>query len=246
MSDLVLHHYDEFKGVLKNYQVSGRAAGVLSGLNFVLMVAPTSTGRNTIIRELLKTGDYYFIVSDTTRPPQLRDGAMEQNGVQYFFRTEEEVLIDLKAGEFLEAELLHEQQISGISIRELEKAKNANKIAITDVGIMGAAHIEAVKSDAKIMFLVPPSFEEWQRRLMSRGAMSQREIENRLRSADNEFKEALTQPYYNFVIADDITRTTSLIDTIAKGGLNPDQDKAKTLVGQIHTQLQHKLITPNL
>jgi guanylate kinase len=246
MNEFSLKHYDEFKQVLKNYQVSQRAMTALADLRFVAMVAPTSTGRNTVINKLMESGDYYFIVSDTTRPPQLRDGVMEQNGGTYFFRSEEDILADLQRGEFLEAAIIHEQQVSGISIRELEKAKSMNKIAITDMEVVGADTVDRVKPDATIIFLVPPSFEEWQRRIVSRGGMSEREIENRLRSADKEIKAALSHSYYNFVIAEDVERTTSLIDTIAKGGKNPEQDKAQTLAKQIHEQLQQKLITPNL
>jgi guanylate kinase len=209
------------------------------------MVAPTSTGRNTIIKHLLQNGKYYFVVSDTTRPPQFRDGAMEENGVNYFFRTEEEMLADLKAGEFLEAALIHEQQVSGISIRELEKAKDQHKIAITDIEVVGADNVAKANRNARIIFLVPPSFEEWQHRIRSRGAMSENEIENRLRGADKEFNAALTKPYYNFVIAENIERTASIIESVANGGKSPDQDKGQNLVKELHEQLQLKLSIPN-
>src|SRR5438309_1023704 len=119
---MVLQHYTEFKAVLDKYHVSDAAKTKLEGLKLVLMLAPTSGGRNTIIKRQLQTGNYYYIVSDTTRPPRVNDGALEQNGNEYWFRTEDEILADLKTGSFLEAELIHDQQVSGISIRELEKA----------------------------------------------------------------------------------------------------------------------------
>src|SRR5687768_16147074 len=103
MADFSLKHRQKFKQVLANYQISERARRALEGLDLVLMVAPTSTGRNTIINKLLETGGYYFIVSDTTRPPQVRDGKLEEDGLNYFFRSEEDILEDLEAGEFLEA-----------------------------------------------------------------------------------------------------------------------------------------------
>jgi guanylate kinase len=137
MHQPALSHYAEFKQALENYHMSERAIRALDDLQLVLLVAATSTGRNTVISELVKKYSYHFVVSDTTRPPQFRDGKMEENGVNYFFRTEEEMLADIKAGEFFEAELIHNQQVSGISIRELEKAKNLNKIAINDVDIGG-------------------------------------------------------------------------------------------------------------
>src|SRR5947209_4084329 len=120
MNELV--HKAEFHTLLADYKLSKASLLTLSQTKLVLLVAPTSSGRNTIIRELLKTGDYYFIVSDTTRKPRVNDGIPERDGVEYWFRSEEEVLEDIKQGKYLEAAVIHEQQVSGISIRELQKA----------------------------------------------------------------------------------------------------------------------------
>src|ERR1700759_5108412 len=117
-----LKHYQEFKAVLDSYQISDRARQAVQELKLALLLAPTSSGRNTIIRYQVGTGRYYYIISDTTRPPRVNDGVQEKNGREYWFRSEEEILADLKAGEYLEAEIIHNQQVSGISIRELEKA----------------------------------------------------------------------------------------------------------------------------
>ena len=195
--------------------MSERARKALEGLQLVLMVAPSSTGRNTMIRELLKADKYYFIVSDTTRQPQVRDGKTEENGLQYFFRREKDILNDLQKGEFLEAAIIHEQQVSGISIRELEKAKSQNNIAITDIEIVGAHKVVQNKSDAVAIFLVPPSFEEWQKRMNRRGEMSLQEVKNRLAGAKKELKVALSHDYYQFVVADDLARTVPLVNKIA-------------------------------
>lgn len=242
MTDFSLKLYQQFKQILDNYKVSNRAKKALEGLNLVLMVAPTSSGRNTIIKKLLETGDYYFIVSDTTRPAQLRDGKMEETGAQYFFRSEEEILADLQAGEFLEAALIHQQQVSGVSIRELEKAKTGGKIAITDIEIVGADNVMQVKPDAKAIFVLPPSFEEWQRRINGRSQMSPQEISNRLASAQKELKAALDHDYYQFVIADDISRAVSVINSIASGEKAlQEQQKGRQLAQQFYDQLQQKL-----
>ncbi len=181
---LKLQYYTEFREILSSYHMSDRAQKALEGLKLVLLVAPFSSGRNTVIQHLLKTREeYYFIVSDTTRAPQIRDGKKEENGVNYFFRTEEEMLNDLRAGEFLEAAVIHELQVSGISVRELEKAKNSDKIAITDIEIIGADNVIKAKPDTQVIFLIPPSFEEWQQRIASRGLLGEHEMRNRLISA---------------------------------------------------------------
>src|SRR5581483_619054 len=143
-------HYQQFKDILGQYKLSSRAKNATKNIKLVLLLAPTSGGKNTIIRHQLATGRYYFIVSDTTRPPRKNDGIMEISGREYWFRTEKEMLKDLKAGELLEAEIIHNQQVSGISIRELEKAQKQGKIAITDIELMGAHNIRTVKPDTVI------------------------------------------------------------------------------------------------
>lgn len=237
----MLSKYNEFKSVLATYHMSERAKQALDGLHFVMLVAPSSTGRNTVIRYLVENYDYYFIVSDTTRPPQVRDGKKEEHGVNYFFRSEEDMLADLRAGEFLEAALIHEQQVSGISIRELEKAKKLNRTAITDMEHVGADNVMKVNDKAKAIFLLPPSFEEWQKRINSRGYMSPHEFKNRLNSAVKELDAAKKHRYFHFVITENVAQTADIINSIANDGRNPHQGRGEQLVNELEYSLQQKL-----
>lgn len=238
-----LEHIDDFVGALKSYKLSDAAKKTLADLQLVLMVGPTSSGRNTVIRELVKTGAYHFIVSDTTRQPRSNDGVLEQNGREYWFRTEQEVLDEIKNGEFLEAAIIHEQQVSGISIRELEIARSTNKIAITEVEIMGANNTYRAKPDTSIIFSVPPGFEEWMNRLHNRGKLPEDEVRRRLEAACLEFDAALTHDYYKFVINDDIDETVALVDSIARlGQSDPDKEAvARELVKRLYQQTRDYL-----
>src|SRR3546814_14273785 len=98
-------------------------------------------------------------VSDTSRKPRVNDGIPEQNGVEYWFRSEAEILNDLKAGKFLEAAIIHNQQVSGISIRELQRVGDEGKIAITDIEIVGVHNLIQAKPYATAFFVLPPIFE---------------------------------------------------------------------------------------
>jgi guanylate kinase len=238
-----LVNYQEFKQTLETYHLSERAEKALEGLRLVLLVGPTSSGRNTVIRELVDSHNFQNIVSDTTRPPQFRDGRMEQNGVDYFFRNEADMLADLRAGEFLEAALIHEQQVSGVSIRELEKAKNSNKVAITDIEPQGADNVMRAKPDTKAIFLIPPSFEEWQDRIRGRGKMTEHELRNRLKGAINEFETALKHNYYQFVISENVNQSAALIEAIVRGDSNPYQGQAPGLIHRLLDNLYQKLST---
>ena len=76
-----LEHVAEFQKVLADYRVSAASKRILRQTPLVVLAAPTSIGRNTIIRQLLQTGDYHFIVSDTTRQPRVNDGLPERDGL---------------------------------------------------------------------------------------------------------------------------------------------------------------------
>ncbi len=225
MNELV--NLQEFQDLLANYQLSKTALQTLSQTQLVLLVAPTSSGRNHLIRELMKTDDYYYIVSDTTRKPRTNDGIMEQNGVEYWFRDEAAVLEDIRQGKYLEAAVIHKQQVSGISIRELQRATDEGKIAITDAEIAGIDNAIKLKPDTIGIFVLPPSFDEWQRRLHHRGDMHPEEYKRRMESAVAEFSAALAHDYYRFVINDDVSEAVQQINTIAKLGTFDSEAQAR-------------------
>ncbi|MDB5185025.1 MAG: guanylate kinase [Candidatus Saccharibacteria bacterium] len=230
-----LDHIDAFDTALQNYQLAPSALHTLSQTELVILVAPTSCGRSTLIRHLLRTGDYYFIISDTTRQPRSNDGVMEQDGVEYWFRNESDMLADIQAGKFLEAAVIHKQQVSGISMRELAKATEAGKIALTDAEIAGADNVHRLKPDTILLFVLPPSFEEWQRRINHRGVMEAGEYKRRMESAAAEFAHALQRDYYRFVINDTVENAAEQVTRITKlDETNADyQENARGLAEQL-------------
>ena len=238
-----LQHHSEFKEILDKYVISEPAQQVLKDLKLVLLIAPTSGGRNTIIRHQLSTGKYYYIISDTTRPPRVNDGILEENGKQYWFRSEEDMLADLAAGEYLEAEIIHNQQVSGISIRELKKAQNEHRTAITDVDIEGVHNIIRAKADTIAIMVLPPSFEEWQRRIAGRGRMMPGEEKRRYETALKVFEDGLKHDYYHFVISENIEQSAGIIDAIVDGKSNPHQGRAHSLIQHLEESLRDKLAT---
>lgn len=213
-----LKHIEEFTKLLSSYSLSPSAVQTLAQTHLVLLVAPTASGRNTIIHELLKTDQYHFVVSDTTRQPRINNGELEQNGREYWFRSEDEVLDELRRGEFLEAAVIHNQQVSGISMRELEIARKASKIAIADVEITGAHNIHMAKPDTLIIFMVPPTFEMWLERIHARGELPTDELQRRFQSAVKEFQAALDNGYYRFILNDTIAGTSGEVHRLATTG----------------------------
>jgi guanylate kinase len=226
-----LEKLDEFKAALKDYQPSKENIGILKANPLVLLVGPTAAGRNTLINILVETGRYHFIVSDTTRRPRENNGILEQDGVEYWFKTESEFLVGLDRGLYLEAAIIHKQQVSGISMDELRMAYKQGKIAIDEVERVGAANVYRYKPDTLIIFLLPPTFDVWMERLRGRGHMPEDEVRRRLISAQEEIATALDNNYYQFVINNEVHEAATAVDELANGR-KPDAKKQQH--GRVH------------
>ncbi len=214
-----LIHFNEFLEVLKGYEPSKLAKQTLADVKLVLLVGPSASGRNTLVNELVKTGKYYHIVSDTTREKRTKDGkSIEIDGREYWFHSEEEVLTGLHRGEYIEAAIIHNQQVSGCNFRELIAAHEADQIAIKDIEPLGAETFHKLKPDALIIFSVVPSFDIWMERLHSRGQMAVDELSRRMQSAEDELETALKSDYYRFIINDTIEGTTAEVHRLATTG----------------------------
>jgi guanylate kinase len=235
----------EFERALANYSISERAKRVLAELKLVLLSGASASGRNTVISHLVQTGAYRFIVSDTTRPPRVNDGIPEQDGREYWFRGEDEMLQELRQGEFLEAEIIHQQQVSGISIRELERTIAEHKIAINEVEIGGFKNVAKIKPDTVAIILLPPSYEEWQRRLMGRGQMAPSELKNRMETAVRVFTEATEGGFAALVVNSTVEQAAQQIDRIVQTGEvdQEEQRRAQALAKGLLEKTQNLLET---
>lgn len=244
MADVVkLNNLLDFQEALAGYEVSKHAKSILESTQLVILLGVFGAGRNSIINELCKSEKYYYIVSDTTRPPKVRDGVLELHGVHYYFRDESEMLRDIKKGEFLEAEVIHSQQVSGISIRELEKARNSGKVPITEVDLQGTVNILKTKPDTLMIFVVPPSYDEWIRRITAREEMSEQEFANRMATAQKILSSVLSSDAYKFVINDTLQKTASRVNELVKGGKHSEEhhQEAKNIATELLKAVNIKL-----
>ena len=238
-----LEKIEEFRSLLEDYRPNQESLDILKRVKLTLLVAPSSTGRNTVIKELVKENDFSFIVTDSTREPRSNNGIMEVNGREYWFKTEDEFIDGLRKGLYLEAEIIHAQQICGISIKELKNTLSNSKIAITDVDIGGVKSIIKYKPDVNIIMLLPPSFKEWLSRLRGRGEMAQEEVRRRLTTAITIFKSGLVEPYYNFVIARNVNESANHIREISLSSSqnSPISDKVQNLLKELITDTEKYL-----
>ncbi len=195
-----LRHLHDFQRILRDYKPSLEILDILQTTQLVIVSGPSASGRNTIINTLIMTGRYHFLVSDTTRRPRINNGVPERSGEEYWFKTEDEFLQGLKNGAYIEAAIIHNQQVSGISLNEIRSAAQTGKIAITDVEIHGCDNIKSFSDTTLAVFILPPTFEEWMKRMDGRGVMDPAEKRRRLMSAMEEIQLALQRSYFRFII----------------------------------------------
>jgi len=157
--------------------------------------APGGTGKNTLTDMLCEEFDSVKrSISFTTRQPR----GQEINGVDYFFISKKDFKERIKEKEFLEyAEIYGEYY--GTSKLYVAKILKEKKHAILVIDVQGAQKVKKL-IPAVFIFLMPPSMEELKRRLCTRNADSEEKINERIKVAKEELKQA---KYYDYVIVND-------------------------------------------
>lgn len=176
----------------------------------IVVSAPSGTGKGAIIEKLLADDkNITHSVSATTRQP--RKG--ETDGVSYYFlsRSEFEKMISEKA--LIEWDE-YVGNYYGTPRKYIDEKTAAGGDVILDITVAGAVNIKKECPEAVMIFVLPPSIEELERRITSRGTDSAEAIKNRLDYAYAEFKHV--DKYEYVVVNDDLdTAVGEIKDIIA-------------------------------
>lgn len=210
---------EDIDTILAGYQPSQAAMQVVRATPLVLLVGISGAGKDTIKKALLATGDYYDFVSFTTRQLRENHGVMEVDGVDYHYVTLQHMQELLQNGEMIEAKH-YSGNVYGTGIRDLQRAQEAGKIAVNDIEVQGVAEYKAMSPEVKAVFLLPPSFDEWHKRLTARygkDGIQPEDLALRMKTAADELRTVIEAGYYAFVVNDDIERTTEYVTKIARG-----------------------------
>ncbi len=202
---------------IAQYHPPKSAKEVIKHTNIALLVGISGAGKDTIKHELLKKPGFGEIISHTTRTPRENGGILEKDGVDYHFIDEFRAEEMVRNGEFFEAKFVH-GTVYGTSIVEVENAGRAGT-AIADVDVQGVGEYKAVSDKVVAIFIIPPSYDEWLRRLKARYATNEefiREWPRRRESAIKELQKALEVPYYHCIINDDLQRAVDVAVDVAK------------------------------
>lgn len=149
----------------------------------VVLAGPTAVGKGTVAAEVRRSHPEVWIsVSATTRPP--RPG--EENGVHYWFVSDEEFDAMVEQGNLLEWAVVHKSARYGTPRQPVELALASGRPAMLEIDLQGARQVRGTMPDALFVFLKPPSWDELVRRLVGRGTETEEERTRRLETAKDE------------------------------------------------------------
>ena len=174
----------------------------------IILSAPSGCGKDTVFQEIKKIrNDVVESVSATTRKP--REG--EVDGVNYYFKTESDFQLMVVNDERLEY-ARYNNCYYGTPVSEVEKAIDNGKICFLIIDVQGAQSILKVRPDAISIFLLPPSLEVLEKRLVNRSTNDIEDVKNRMTIAKREIDMA---PLYKYsVVNDDLEECVNKINEI--------------------------------
>ncbi len=150
--------------------------------NLFIISGPSGAGKGTLVEMLPReVPDIWVSVSATTRNPRVG----ELDGKDYFFKTKEEFMTMIDNEELLEW-ACYSDNFYGTPYSTIKERVERGFQVILEIDVQGAFLVRKKFPDAYLIFIEPPSLEELECRLRSRGTETEEDIEKRLITAEVE------------------------------------------------------------
>ena len=164
----------------------------------IIFSAPSGSGKTTIVKELLKIfPQFEFSISATSRAPR----GQEQNGVDYFFLSQDEFRQKISEDAFVEWEEVYNGTCYGTLKSEMQRIWSKGNVIIFDVDVMGGINLKRIFGEnACSIFIQTPSIEALRERLIGRGTDTMETIEKRIAKAEFELSKA---PEFDHIVVND-------------------------------------------
>jgi len=163
----------------------------------LIVSGPSGSGKSTLVQKILELPNTMPSISCTTRARR----ATESSGKCYDFVSEEEFNAMVERGEFLEYAQVFGKHSYGTPKKWLEESRKKGLDLVLEIDVQGAAQVKKKLPESVAIFILPPSREELERRLRSRGQDSREEIARRLAQARDEI--AAFRKFYDFCVVNE-------------------------------------------
>lgn len=176
--------------------------------SLIVLSGPSGSGKDSICERLSEYNDSFWVsISCTTRKP--RNG--EEEGVNYFFKTNEEFEKLIEEGKLLEY-AKYGNEYYGTPKDNVNEYLNKGIDVILVIEVQGALKIKHLVPEAIFVFIMPPTMKDLVLRLKKRGTESDDKILTRFRKAYQEINELSK---YNYVVVnDDLDKATKKVNSI--------------------------------
>ncbi|NLB81185.1 MAG: guanylate kinase [Clostridiaceae bacterium] len=178
---------------------------MVSKIKGVLLVVsgPAGVGKGTVCDIAAKSGpDIHLSISATSRAPRKN----EVEGVHYFFKTKSQFEKMIANDELLEYNEFVNGSYYGTPIKECMRHLAKGESVILEIDIEGGMQVKAKYPDTVMVFVVPPSYCELEKRLRGRGSETEQDIVSRLLHAKKELEYAKE---YDYIIVNDVPETAA-------------------------------------
>ncbi|MGX9987433.1 guanylate kinase [Soonwooa purpurea] len=166
----------------------------------VIFSAPSGSGKTTLVKHCLAHfPELQFSISCTTRAPR----GDEKYGVDYHFLSPDDFKKKISENAFVEFEEVYTDKFYGTLKDEVQKIWDNGKIVIFDVDVKGGVNLKKIFGEQALsIFIAPPSIEELERRLITRGTDNLDTIKTRVAKAEEEltYKDQFDKVVVNDVL----------------------------------------------
>lgn len=181
----------------------------------LIVSGPSGSGKSTLCKKVFEEFDgIEFSVSCTTRPP--RSG--EQDGVDYYFQTQEQFEKHIRNNDFIEYANVHGNYYGTLKSEILDRIEQGIDVLL-DIDVQGALSIKKLSAENPLaarcmesVFVAPPDYAKLEKRLRGRGTDSEEVITRRLANSKKEM--SFWREYKYVIVNDELTAAQNALSNI--------------------------------
>jgi guanylate kinase len=216
---------EQLAELVSKYQPDKHVLSELNRVNLLMVVGPTGVGKSTLI----KACGLPQVIGDASRQPRQN----EVNGVDYWFRTEEEMLAEADAGRYVQLAVGSEGDL---------KATHAASFPPSGPAVFAvvASAVEVFRqlpfASTSTVVIVPPSYDDWMKRI-GHHHTDPAKLAIRFEEARRSYEFALNDEASIFILDDDLNQTIRRLVDVASGKMPPDHLQAREVAADLLNQI---------
>ncbi|KRL68383.1 guanylate kinase [Companilactobacillus versmoldensis] len=196
----------------------------------IVLSGPSGVGKGTVRKAMLETSTVKFDYSVSMTTRNMRPG--EQDGVDYYFRTNEQFENEIKNGGMLEY-AKYVDHYYGTPLKYVQQKLDAGIDVLLEIEVNGAMQVREKMPNGVFIFLTPPDLPSLRSRITHRGTDDQKTIDKRMEQAKKEI--AMMSNYDYAVVNDKIPNAVKNIEGIIRSehlSVPRVIDKYKKIIGE--------------